>query len=323
MISAIKDKLKPFQNMRQKIGAFFFKEDGGKTVLNLKRVFIVGGPTLFLLVLTTALLSMQEDSSFLGKTDKKILDDGLNTESQGGGGKTFSSTAKKVLGNGTATGATKKKSQEPRALAKINFKAAQVISRDSTGDPTRSVPIGTNMIGKTLTAIDTREPNQMIKILLPYGGRSKLGVEIEKGTILFGHANYSGKGQKVSVVITKGLTPDEQEFDIAAQVLDPANYSAGLVGESNSQSDLRVLSALGLSVAAGAAEIMMERETMNGMGQTAPRPTIGNAALRGLSASSQEEANRQGEKFKDAEDYITVPAGRDVIVTLTKSYVEK
>lgn len=323
MISAIKEKLKPLQNVRQKIGTFFVKEDGGKTVLNLKRVFLVGGPILFLLVLTTALLSMQEDSSFLGKTDKKILDDGLNSESQVEGGKTFSSIVKKVLGNGTATAAEKKKSQQPRALAKINFKAAQVISRDSAGDPTRSVPIGTNMIGKTLTAIDTREPNQTIKILLPYGGRSKLGVEIEKGTVLFGQVNYSGKGRKVSVVITKGLTPDEQEFDIAAQVLDPANYSVGLVGESNSQSDLRVLSALGLSVAAGAAEIMVERETMNGMGQTAPRPTIGNTALRGLSASSQEEANRQGEKFKDAEDYITVPAGRDVIVTLTKSYMEK
>ncbi len=322
MISAIKDKLKPLRNVRQKIRTFFSKEDGGKTVLNLKRVFLFGGPILFLLILTMVLLSMQEDSSFLGKTDKKIVGDGLDTELQGGG-KTFSSTVKKVLGNGTTTATEKKKRHEPRVLSKINFKAAQVISRDSTGDPTRSVPIGTNMIGKTLTAIDTREPNQMIKILLPYGGRSKLGVEIEKGTILFGQVSYSGKGRKVSVVITKGLTPDEQEFDIAALVLDPANYSVGLVGESNSQSDLRVLSALGLSVAAGAAEIMVERETMNGMGQTAPRPTIGNAALRGLSASTQEEANRQGEKFKDAEDYITVPAGRDVIVTLTKSYTEK
>jgi hypothetical protein len=323
LISAIKEKLKLLQNIRQKIGVFFFKEDGGKTVLNLKRVFLFGGPILFLAIVTTALLSMQEDSSFLGKTDKKILDDGVKSEPQAGGANTYSPAVNKVLGTYKMTGETKKKNQRPRAAIKINFKAAQVISRDNTGDPTRSVPIGTNLIGKTLTAIDTREPNQMIKILLPYGGRSKLGVEIEKGTILFGQVSYSGKGRKVSVTINKGLTPDEREFDIDAQVLDPSNYSVGLVGESNSQSDLRAMSALGLSVAAGAAEIMVERETMNGLGQTAPRPTIGNAALKGLSSSTQEEANRQGEKFKDAEDYITLPAGSDVIVSLTKSYVEK
>lgn len=298
---------------------FFFKEDGGKTVLDLRRVLLFCGPILVLGLLTVTFLSMQEDSSFLGAIDKKILDE--NLELQASTGKTFSSAVKKVLNDDEATVATKNK--KSRIAMKINFKATQVISRDNAGDPTRSVPIGTNMIGKTLTAIDTREQSQIIKILLPYGGKSKLGVEIEKGTILFGQVSYSGKGRKVSVTITKGLTPDEQEFDIAAHVLDPANYSVGLMGESNSQSDLRVLSALGLAVAAGAADIMVEREVMNGFGQTAARPTIGNAALSGLSASTQEEANRQGEKFKDSEDYVTLPAGRDVIISLTKSYMEK
>jgi len=322
LISKIKEKWNSLPKIRPKIKAFFFKEDGGKTVLNLKRIFLFVGPILLLGVFTMVVFAMRVDSSFLRKTDKKIVQDGVKSDARMASGNTYSSTVGKILGSYNVSG-DKKKNQGPRLGSKMNFKAAQVISRDSAGDPTRSVPIGTNMIGKTLTAIDTREQNQMIKILLPYGGKSKLGVEIEKGTVLFGQVSYSGRGNKVSVTISKGLTPDEREFEISAQVLDPSNYSAGLVDESNSQADLRVLSALGLSVASGASEIMMERENANALGQTMPRATLGNAALQGLSASSQQEASRQGDKSKDADDYITLPAGSDVIVTLTKAYVEK
>ena len=273
--------------------------------------------------MTSFLFSSKEDSSFLVKTDKKLSnDETVKTHLVKTERKNYSPTVARVL-DGNKTPPEKKKGNQSMRSIKINFKAQQVITRDNTGDPTKSIPMGTNMIGKTLTAIDTREPNQMIKILLPYGGRSKMGVEIEKGTLLFGHVFYSGKGRKVAIVINKGLTPDEMEFDIEAQVLDPSHYSVGLAGEVNSQSDVRVLSALGLSIASGATSIMMEREAMNNLGQTAPKATLGNAALRGLSTSAQEESTRQADKFKDLEDYVTIPAGTDVIVSLTKTYMEK
>ena len=91
----------------------------------------------------------------------------------------------------------------------------------SVGDPSKTVPIGTNLIGKTLTSIDTREQNQTIKVLLPYGGKSKVGAEIEKNTILFGRVTYSGKGEKVYLSINKALAPDGHEFEIEAQALAP------------------------------------------------------------------------------------------------------
>ncbi len=308
--------------IRPKITAFFFKEDGAKTVLNLKRIFLFSGPIVLLSIFTMVVLSMREDSSFLRKSDKKIVQDGVKSQSGMSGANSYSPAVSKVLGSYNGSG-EKQKGQRPKIASKLNFKAVQVISRENAGDPTKSVPIGTNMIGKTLTAIDTREQNQMIKILLPYGGNSRLGVEIEKGTVLFGQVNYSGKGNKVSIIISKGLTPNEREFAIDAQVLDPSNYSAGLVGESNSQADVRIFSALGLAVASGASEIMMERENANALGQTMPQANLRNAALQGVSTSSQQEASRKTDKSKDRDDYITLPAGRDVIVTLTKSFVEK
>jgi hypothetical protein len=319
----LNDKLKLLMPFRFKIKTSLLKDDGGKKIVNLKRVLIFTAPILILLVLTTFISSTREDSSFLGRTDKKLTKNDDKKDTTTLNGKTFTPQVSKVLGSSAVTAQKSKASQNPRMNLKINFKAQQVITRDNTGDPTKSIPMGTNMIGKTLTAIDTRESSQIIKILLPYGGRSKLGVEIEKGTILFGHLSYSGRGRKVSITINKGLTPDEREFDIEAHVLDPSNYSVGLVGEVNGQSDVRVLSAMGLSVSSGAMDIMMERETMNGLGQTAPRATLGNATLKGLSESARDESTRQTEKFKDSEDFITIPAGSDVIVSLTKSYLEK
>ena len=319
MISKLKEKLRSILSL-SKLKRFFLKEDGGKKILNRKKLFIFIGPIFILGTLTIFVFLNKEDSSFLKKTDKKLGQDELPKQAQSLNLKT--STAVKVLGSYNLEGG-KQKYEVKNKNAKINFRAQQVISRDNTGDPTQSIPMGTNMIGKTLTAIDTREPNQMVKILLPYGGKSKMGLALEKGTVLFGQVNYSGQGNKVTIAINKGLTPDEREFDIAAQALDPSNYSTGLAGENNSQSDVRVLSALGLSIASGASEIMIERENMNAIGQTVPKVSLGNAALRGLSTSSQQEADQIANRLKNSEDYITLPAGSDVIVSLTKAYVEK
>lgn len=293
----------------------------------------IGGPILFLMILTAFILSDKEDTSFLGQSEKRLVNSGKERDKNESNvnyddKRTYSDTAKKILGDGKSSAKSSPKGNKDRSTsgmqaAKINFKAGQVIVRDGASDPERSIPIGTNMIGKTLTAIDTREPGQIIKILLPYGGRSKFGTELEKGTILFGQVMYSGRGRKVSIQISKGLFPSEQEFDISAQVLDPKNYSTGIAGDTNTESDTRVFAALGLSVASGASDIMMERETMNSLGQSMPKASIENAIKKGLSTSAQEEASRQIESYKDTEDYITVPAGRDVIVSLTKTYVEK
>lgn len=315
------------------IKTFFLKRDGEKDVINLKRVGLFGGPILFLLILTAFVLSSNEDTSFLGQSEKRLVDaakEPTRTELKldHDDKRTYSDTARKILSEGKTVSKSGGRGSKDRSMqgipsAKINFKAGQVIVRDGTSDPERSIPIGTNMIGKTLTAIDTREAGQLIKILLPYGGRSKYGTEIPKGTILFGQVVYSGRGRKVGIQITKGLFPSEQEFDINAQVLNPKNYSTGLIGDTNSESDTRVLAALGLSVASGASEIMIERETMNSLGQTIPKASLENAIKKGLSTSAQEEASRQIEFYKDTEDYITIPAGRDIIVSLTKTYVEK
>ena len=132
-----------------------------------------------------------------------------------------------------------------------------------------------------------------------------MGAEIEKNTILFGRVTYSGHGEKVYLALNKALSPEGHEFEIEAQALNPKDYSPGLAGTLNSNSDFRILSAVGLAVVSGATEIMTEREMVNDM--SVPKLEMQNAVYQGISKSSQAEASREASKLNESEDYITIP----------------
>ena len=90
--------------------------------------------------------------------------------------------------------------------------------------------MGTNLIGKTLTTIDTRQADQLVKVLLPYGGRAKSGGELPKNSILFGQVTYGGKGEKVFIKFSKGVLPSGEEFQVEAQGLKSGRLFAGIGG---------------------------------------------------------------------------------------------
>ena len=92
---------------------------------------------------------------------------------------------------------------------KINFKASQVIDR---GEKIQNgIPLGSNLIGKLISSIDTRDPNSFIKVLLPMEESLKQGTEFPK-IILLGQVSYSGRGEKIFLKFNRGVTPDGVEF---------------------------------------------------------------------------------------------------------------
>ncbi len=293
------------------------KKEGLKSILNSPIFWMVLFILASVMFLPTIWLLLHVDTSFIGHSEKRLV-----TEANSNSGVTGVSVDPRVKSLLTSSKTNKTQgSGRTGTISRLNYKATQVIARDNAGDPSKTVPIGTSLIGKTLTSIDTREPNQTIKVLLPYGGKSKVGAEIEKNTILFGRVTYSGKGEKVYLSLNKALSPEGREFEIEAQALNPKDYSPGLAGTVNRNSDMRVLSAVGLAVVSGASEILTEREMVNGM--SAPKLELQNAAYQGISKSSEAEASREASKLNESEDYITIPAGSDVIIALTKSYIEK
>lgn len=205
----------------------------------------------------------------------------------------------------------------------VKYKARQVIERENTGfERDKVIPMGTNLIGQLLTSIDTREPEQFYKVFLPYGGKFKGGAEIPKGSTLYGKIRYSGKGRKVFISFTKGVFPTGQEFAIQAQALNSKDYSPGILGDFHGQTGSRVAATLGLSVISAASNVLTERQELGRFGAVAPKANLKNAMYAGISRAAEMEASRQAESLNEKEEYVTVDAGKDLIVNLTGEYKE-
>lgn len=310
-----KDRVKEY------VRNFFFVKDGGKNVLRTKKVLLLSTSVVLVGVSAVLFWGEQDDTSFFGKSDKPLSSagesDSIITPPTGKVGSLFKNSELKGAG-----------SQRQKSVVtgeKINYRAKQVLVSEGAFDSARTIPMGTNLIGKTLTTIDTRQADQLVKVLLPYGGRFRNGGEIPKNSIVFGQVSYGGKGKKVFVKFNKGILSSGVEFAIEAQALSSGDYSPGIIGHFHGNADLRIASTLGLTMVAGMSDVLTEKESLGGSalqsGAVTPKANMKNAVYHGVSQVAKSEAQRQAESIGDEQEYVTVDAGTDMIVSLTKAYV--
>lgn len=319
-----------FIAIKERFYKTFFVMDGGKRVIHKKRL----AWTLIITVCCGAgsafFFGGQADTSFLKKSERPLSNSENGSDSapkSANGAAPTSGTVGKMFRNSEAR-AQASAPRPPRGPGmKVNFKAQQVLVSEGAFDPARTLPMGTNLIGKTLTTIDTRFSDQLVKVLLPYGGRAKSGGELPKNSILFGQISYNGKGEKVSIKFSKGIFPSGEEFQVEAQALNPGDYSPGVAGHFHGNADMRIASTLGLTMVAGMSDVLTEKESIGGSalqsGAVTPKSNMKNAMYHGFSQVAQSEANRQAEAIGGEEEYVSVSAGTDLIVSLTKAYIEK
>ena len=205
-----------------------------------------------------------------------------------------------------------------RPILKIKYRAPQVIERK--GNLTSKLPIGSNLVGKLLTSIDTREGGQLYKVLLPYGGKGKRGEGLPKNTILFGNITYPNHGKKVFMRFTQALLPDGKETVFQAQALNTKDYSPGLEGKFHSGATSRIAATLGLTMVSAFTDTLTEKQSLGAEGVVTPKATVKNALYQGISKATAAEAPRQAEELSKAQAYVTVPAGRELIVNLLATY---
>jgi len=271
---------------------------------------------------------MDKDSSVIQNSTEPIKFGGQKDlkKSSGASGKVdelISNSEKKEQGQRSGQG----RSPSRRIVRNIEYKAPQVISRKGADGFQPGLPVGTNLIGKLLTSVDTREPKHMYKVLLPYGGRDKNGGEIPKNSVLFGTIRYPGNGNKVFFQFSNALLPNGKEVQIKAQALSSRDYSPGLIGEYHSKGAERVAATLGLSMVSAMSDTLTEREALGqgGIGtvtQATPKATAKNALYQGLSKVSEMEAARQADRLAREPEYVTIDAGKEMIINLTATYRE-
>lgn len=295
--------------------SFSFKE-GGKKRINLEKLVITGsfltGPLLVVYFFISG-----ENSSYIGRTSNTLMEAKRSSDSNHSSKQTANSYSYPVQRNAnhesTNTSAQKPTGENRNPLKLV---AKQVLIRDDAGLG-YGFHVGSNLIGELQSTIDTRDPNQFVRVILPYGGKSRDGnSELPRGTLLMGKISYQGKSDKVFVQFHQAILPEGKSIKIAATALDPKDYSTGLTGEIQRETSSRTLSALGLSAISAMGAILTEKETM-GQYHVEAKASLKNAMLAGASKVAEVEASRLQEQ-SGAQDYVQVDAGTAVVVSLTQ-----
>jgi hypothetical protein len=310
------------------VGTFLFRDEGGKKSLQKKNAVILFSPVI-IVGTALSLLPKPVDTSFVGHTAKdltNLIGDALTGTTPSADGD-HPKGINGELANGQAQ--TRKARQNDYGVSPIDgagggrrgikYHAVQIVQRQG-GDPSKTLPMGTSLIGRLLTGIDTREPNSLARVLVPYGGSFDHERHIDKNSILFGNVAYSGSGERVYIKFTRFLSPDGKEFKVDAQALSSADYSPGLSGEENDGAGSRLAGTVGLTMFSGMTDALTNKQALTEFGDVSAKPTLRDGFYNGLAKSTNQEAQRRAAKMNDAKDYVTIPAGLDLIVSLTETF---
>lgn len=315
-------KVKAF---KAKIYSLFFKKYSGKDSLKLGT--FLGGLCVVFLVLSigsSVLFSPEDNSSsyntaFNASSDEDMIE---------GAGEEYEadSEASNIKGLGSNKGKRLSGSDpEPgqkRGRVKIKYAGKQVLVRNvSQGD--RALPIGTNFIGKLLSQVDTRHSDKFVRVLLPFGGKFKDRMGLPRNTVLLGQVGYPGRGKRLFISFHTGVLPDGTEVKVEASAVDAKDFSPGLLGSYHSAFGSRAGATLGFSFVAGASDVLQEREALGREGlNVVKKANLKNAMLNGVSEFAKTEGAFQLEEARSESAYVTLNQGKELIVTLTKTFIK-
>jgi hypothetical protein len=107
-----------------------------------------------------------------------------------------------------------------------------------------------------------------------------------------------------------------------ATAMDSKDFSPGLIGSYHSAFGSRAGATLGFSFAAGASDVLQEREALGeGFNQTVTKKsTMKNALLNGISEFAKTEGAFQLEEARSEGAYVTLNQGKELIISLTKTF---
>lgn len=266
--------------------------------------------TLLIFGISIAVFSPNEDRTFFKRISSSQKEDKILEQNQ------TSAPAHSLFINGEQMKAIERRREAEKKKRKnvIKYFAPQVLG---TGDiRQKSILAGAKLLGFLMNPIDTRE-SSMVRVLLPKGGESS-GVTIEDGSILSGQFNYSGSGEKVFLTFHRIDTASGESKKINAQGLDSLDYSIGVRGELHSEKSVKLASQIGLSLFAGMADTLTEKESM-GFSQVA-KPTMKNGLLQGMSRATQDQVGQTASEIQSLKDYLLLPEGKEIIIQLSEDF---
>lgn len=308
---------KPLGKFLLRVGQYYSISEGGKTRINFEK-FLISASFLTCPLLIVYFFASGENTAYVGRTPNTLSPpkNSLPANPQISNSTSYSYPVQQNANVVGGDNSKKSNPGQPGPRTEVKLAAKQVVLRED-GNLGYGFHAGSNLIGELQSTIDTRDPSQVVRVVLPYGGKSRDGSsEIPRGTLLLGQVSYQGKGEKVFIQFSQAILPEGKSIKIAAIALDPKDYSTGLAGEIQSQAKSRALSVMGLSALSAMGNVMTEKESM-GQYNVEAKASAKNAMLAGVSKAAEVEAGRLQEQT-EMQDYVQVDAGTAVVVSLTQ-----
>lgn len=290
-----------------KVKNSFLVQDGEKQRVNIWLILFLSVPVVLSGILISFLWE-NKDNSYLNQSSEQIVSK-IDQKKISIINRTSSNASIRI-----AEGNETRNQNLNSGFRKIKYSARQVIDRFG------GMPAGTNFIGKLLTSIDTRDPGQTVKVILPYGATYQKNKTIENGSTLLGIAHYGGNGDRVFLRFNRLINADGTESPIQAQGLNSKDFAPGLSGELYTNTDARLMATVGLGMISAGADVLVQKESLGHSYEPTPKSSLRNAAMAGLGKGAQMEVERRISGSESVEEYVVVESGAELIVSLTEAY---
>ena len=191
----------------------------------------------------------------------------------------------------------------------------QVIARENP-----ILPAGKKIIARLITSLDSRLSSGIATARISFTVKWD-GVDIiPRNSLLHGKISYPSGSERIFISFFKCVFPDGREFPLKGEALDIKDFHRGIDGNYHNKAGVRIAKNIALGMISPMANTLTEKEALGQGFAITAKPSMKNALLQGVSKSSEWEAKRQINDIKSDRDYLTVAAGKEIIVNLIDSF---
>ena len=265
-----------------------WKKEGGKRLIDIKKLTILVSTAFGLVVLSylSFLIIWGVENTSDGQIRREAFPLAQNRAEMG------KSSGFQGMGGGISHRKPKepqKRRTRPKVREKVKYYAQQVlVSKNPLGKGEASTRA--QQLGRLLTGIDTR-------------ARGGVRAVLTSGAIFIGRLRYPGNGDRVFIEFFQRISPDSEKFTVRAQALELGDGLPGIKGTFHSNMVGRSAAILGPSLVGSLFGSLIEKEALG----------------HGLARVAGGEAQRQANKFQHFPEYVTIEAGKEIIISFEKN----
>ena len=159
--------------LSNRVAGYYMLVEGGKSRINFEK-FLISGSFLMCPLLIVYFFASGENTAYVGRTPNSLTVSKNQAHPNPSKAPAPNNYNYPVQQNTDVVGGSKSSVPPKRyydGQKSVKLAAKQVLIREDA-NLGYGFHVGSNLIGELLSTVDTRDPNQVVRVVLPYGGKS-------------------------------------------------------------------------------------------------------------------------------------------------------